>query len=520
MKRMKKLASFLLAAIMVLSMTVSAFAADGHSISIDAAAEGEVVHTYEVYQIFTGTLSTNEDGDTILLDLAWGTNGTGTKGEEVEAEVIEALEAASGTDAEKLAVIKQYATLSDPYAEVKSGATLEGVPAGYYLIKDVDGSLADMDAAYTQYVVKVVNDVTVTPKSAKPSVDKEVYDDDDAVAVGDNNGWGETADHNINESFQFRLTATLPADTDFDAYETYKVIFNDTMSNGITFESIESVTVDGVELDAADYTCTATEGQAGGSWKLTIEDIKAFDGVSLSDGAAIVVVYNAHLNEAATVNHESGTTDNKNTVYLQYSNNPNTSGSGDSGDDDDDTGKTEEDHVWVFTYDVNNTKYKNEVDEANILAGAGFTLYDADENVVELYLSNGAYYVYDEENAPEGVEVVTEMTSQADGTFNIKGLDVGTYTLKETTVPTGYNKCDDVEIVISATHSEATDGASATTTLTEATKNTDNDIVNKAGTTLPETGGIGTTIFYVLGAVLVIGAVVVMVTKKRMSVNK
>lgn len=518
MKRMKKLASFLLAAIMVLSMTVSAFAADGYSISIDAVAEGEVVHTYEVYQIFAGTLSTNEDGDTILLDLVWGENGTGTVGEEVEEDVVKALEAASGTDAEKLAVIKLYATLSDPYKIVNSGETLEGVPAGYYLIKDVDGAWQDKDAAYTQYVVKVVKDVTVTPKSAKPSVDKEVYDDDDKVAVGDNAGWGETADHNINESFQFKLTATLTADTDFDAYETYKVIFNDTMSDGVTFESIDSVTVDGVPLDADDYTCDAKAGQAGGFWALTIEDIKAFDDVNLSDGAAIVVIYNAHLNEDATVNHTSGTTDNKNTVYLQYSNNPNASGSGDSGNDD--TGKTEEDHVWVFTYDVNNTKYKNEVNKDNILAGAGFTLYDADGNVVKLYLSNGAYYVYDEENAPEGVEVVEKMTSQEDGTFNIKGLDVGTYTLKETTIPTGYNKCDDVEIVISATHSEATDGASATTTLTEATKNTDNDIVNKAGTTLPETGGIGTTIFYVLGAVLVIGAVVVMVTKKRMSVNK
>ena len=223
----------------------------------------------------------------------------------------------------------------------------------------------------------------------------------------------------------------------------------------------------------------------------------------------IEVIYSAHLNDEALVNHESGNTTNKNGVNLKYSNNPNAGG-------ENELGQTPDDYVWVFTYDVENTKYSDKVNPANILAGAGFTLYDG-ETAIQLYKKDGEFFVYDADNAPEGVEVLTEITSQTDGTFNINGLDAGTYTLKETKVPAGYNKCEDITIVISATHSEDEDANSATTTLTEATKGMHNDIVNKNGTTLPETGGIGTTMFYVIGAILVVGAAVVMITRKRMS---
>ena len=367
--------------------------------------------------------------------------------------------------------------------------------------------------------VKVVKDITVTPKSAEPTVDKQVYDNNDGVQVGDNNGWGETADHMINKTFQFKLTATLATDVDYAQYPEYKVIFTDTMSKGITYESIDSIEVDGIPVQLGeDIRTTAVEGlktegnQESVTWTITFDDLKKIDGVNLVDGAVIEVIYNAHLNDEALVNNESGTTTNKNGVYLQYSNNPNASGE----EDVEELGKTSTDYVWVFTYDVENTKYSDKVDPANILAGAGFTLYDG-ETAIQLYEKDGEFFVYDADNAPAGVEVLTEITSQKDGTFNINGLDAGTYTLKETTVPTGYNKCEDITIVISATHSEDEDANSATTTLTKATKGMHNDIVNKNGTTLPETGGIGTTMFYVIGAILVVGAAVVMITKKRMS---
>lgn len=504
MKKMKKIFSLMLAMVMVFSMTATVFAEEEtttYTITVPAVEAGETAHTYEVYQIFTGTIS---DGK--LIDVKWGVNGTGEVGTAVDAEILTTLQNTTGTNEEKLAVITQYAELSNPYKTVSSGASLTDIPAGYYLIKDTDGSLAGKDAAYTTYIVKVVQNVTVTPKSAKPTVDKQVYDNDDKVATVDNNGWGETADHAINESFQFKLTATLSVDTDYAAYKTYKVVFTDTMSKGVTFESIDSVTVDDVIITSG-YVCTAEAAQAGGSWTLTIDNIKAFEGVDLTDGATVEVIYNAHLNEAAEVNTASGETSNKNTVQLEYSNNPNVGG-------ESELGKTPEDHVWVFTYEVDNTKYKDEVNDENVLAGAGFTLYDSTDAAVKLYLKDDVYYVYSE-NAGD-VKVITEMTSQTDGTFNIKGLDVGIYTLEETTVPAGYNKCDPITVVITATHTEEASGDAASTTLTNS-QNMNNDIVNKSGTVLPETGGMGTTIFYVVGVVLVLGAGILLVTKRRMS---
>lgn len=510
MKNLKKLTSLLLTLVMVLAMPLSVSA---HTITMSPVEEGKTVHTYEVYQIFTGTI-TEVEGKTILTELKWGKNGTEKEGTAVADAVIEELEAATGTDTQKLAVITKYANLTadNKYNTVASGATLTDVPAGYYLIKDVDGAFANKDDSYTKYIVQVVKDITVTPKSAEPTVDKQVYDNDDGVQDGDNNDWGETADHAINETFQFKLTANLAADVDYARYPKYKVIFTDTMSKGITFEKIDSIKVDGVsvELGTNGVSTTAVAGTKGeATWTITFDDLKTIKDVNLVDGAVIEVIYSAHLNDEALVNHESGNTTNKNGVNLKYSNNPNAGG-------ENELGQTPDDYVWVFTYDVENTKYSDKVNPANILAGAGFTLYDG-ETAIQLYKKDGEFFVYDADNAPEGVEVLTEITSQTDGTFNINGLDAGTYTLKETKVPAGYNKCEDITIVISATHSEDEDANSATTTLTEATKGMHNDIVNKNGTTLPETGGIGTTMFYVIGAILVVGAAVVMITRKRMS---
>lgn len=511
MKNLKKLTSLLMVLVMVFAMSLSVSA---HTITMSPVKENKQSHTYEVYQIFTGTIE-NLDGETVLTSLKWGKNGTGTTGDPVAENVIKALEGATGSDTEKLAVITKYAdlTAANVFGTVDSGDTLENVPAGYYLIKDIDGAFADKDESYTKYIVKVVKDITVTPKSAEPTVDKQVYDNDDGVQFGDNNGWKETADHMINKTFQFKLTATLTKDEDYAQYPKYKVIFTDTVSKGITFEKIDSITVDGVTVALGEngVSTTAEAGTKGAAeWTITFDDLKTIAGVNLTDGAVIEVVYSAHLNDEAVVNNATGTTTNKNGVTLKYSNNPNAGG-------ENDFGETPEDYVWVFTYDVKNTKYSDEVNDEKILAGAGFTLYDAAGTAIKLYEKGGSFYVYDAANAPKDVKVLTEITSQADGKFDIKGLDVGTYRLEETTVPTGYNKCDDITIVISATHSEATDGNSATTTLTEATTGMDNDVVNKSGTTLPETGGMGTTMFYVIGAILVAGAAVVMITKKRMS---
>ena len=367
-------------------------------------------------------------------------------------------------------------------------------------------------------MIQVVDKATeFTPKKEVPSVDKEVKDEADDAEAGSADGWGETADHEIGETFQFKLTATIPADANLKAYKTYAVTFNDTMSAGVTFEKINTVKVNGTAIDASAYTSTATAGQAGGSWTLSIADIKQISGVQLGDAAVTIEVeYDAHLNTAAAVNTASGTTTNKNTVTLTYSNNPDATGNGN-------TDTTPPDDVWVFTYGNNGTK---EDANGNKLADAGFELYAGSTTgtdkpsgtAISLYKVGNDYYKYDSTKTdyPAGGEVVTEMVTTTDGVFNIKGLDVGTYTLYEKTVPTGYVQSTNTVFKIGATHAETSGAGNVTLTEDSSTSET---IVNLSGATLPSTGGIGTTIFYILGAILVLGAGIVLVTRRRMSAN-
>jgi LPXTG-motif cell wall-anchored protein len=256
---------------------------------------------------------------------------------------------------------------------------------------------------------------------------------------------------------------------------------------------------------------------------LTIADVKTATGtaIDLTKGAVVEVIYNAHLNEEAVV----GTIDdNENTVYLEYSNNPNAEGGNDFG-------KTPEDTVWVFTYKVDSTKYADKIETGKELPGAGFTLYTTTDgttkgNPVKLvfdatkkvYRPASAAEIAADANAAVKT-VVTEMTSDEDGKFHVIGLDVGTYIMEETNVPAGYNKCADITIEITAVHEE-TDKDNAETIITMKKDNvaaSQVDVVNKSGTVLPETGGMGTTIFYIVGGLLAVAAVVLLITKKRMN---
>ena len=513
MKHLRKFVSILLTAIMVLAMCIPVMA-DGESV---ISVKNGDTHTYEVYQIFTGELS---DGK--LINVKWGQNANSsyTKGDKVEESILNTLSALnSKTDTEKLDTIKAYANLTGGALGTVSAQNPLTVPNGYYLIKE-NQSYSGQDDAESTYIVQVVGqDVEIERKAVKPTVDKQVQDEtNDNTITGtasdpilNNNGWGETADHAINESFKFKLIATLPASKDYASYNKYTVKFTDTMSEGVTFEKIDSVKVDSVPLADGAYSINGVQkGDAGKTWTITISDLKTINGVNLNDGAEVIVEYSAHLNEKAQVNYNTGATDNKNTVYLEYSNNPNASGNGEFG-------KTPDDTVWVFTYGVNNTKFDATNNPKTPLPGVGFTLFDSENQPVKLVLKDDGYYY----PAPKGQtkNVVTEMTSAKNGKFNIKGLDVGQYTLKETKVPTGYNPCEDKTVIIQASHSESQDGISATTTLS-SNSTTTFEIDNKKGSTLPETGGIGTTIFYIVGVVLVLGAGVLLVTKKRMNADK
>ena len=532
MKHLRKIMALVLSLAMVLAMSINVFAAEGTATTTPTSGTFTITapagaHQYEIYQIFTGDLK-----DKTLSNIKWGKNGNGTEGNVVDEKILSELKTVAGenkTDRDKIDVVIKYADLTkNPVSTITNGAHYEAVP-GYYLIKDADKSITG-DDAYTTYLVKVVGAVTIQPKSAKPSVDKQVLDEIGDAEAGAANGWGESADHAINESFQFKLIATIPDDKDMDAYEHYYLNFEDVMGKGVTFEKIDSVTVkpkdstvSEIVLNPGQYVTSnniqkVLNGPA--TWNISIIDLKQY----LNDikGATITVIYSAHLNEEAEVTNASnteGTTNNQNKVALEYSNNPNATGDGTSKPSD--TGKTEYDYVFVLTYESDNTKYKNEISKDNLLAGAGFRLYSDKNCNNEILLkkhTDGCYYPI---ATGEGVEMFSAENCQ----FNIKGLDAGTYYLKETSTPEGFNTIDNMKIEINAIHKEKKeDPTKVAVTLTKKLNDKEytgaNEVINKSGSILPETGGIGTTIFYIVGVVLVLGAGVLLVTKKRMNADK
>ncbi len=488
-----------------MGMTASAVATETYSITITNPSAN---HTYEAYQILKGDL-TNEEGSLILTEIAWGTN-VSAEGQAALGEA--ATYAGTLTDDNVAAAAKTlggYLT-GTPAGSVTSTTggdyVIEGLEPGYYLVKDQDASLTGANDAYTAFILEVVGDADAVVKSALPEVDKQVLDEVADAENGHTNGWGETADHAINEQFQFKLIATLPNDSDLDSYSTYMVKFNDTLSAGVVFENIESVTVNGTETDA--YETDAVAGLTDGSFSLTIEDLVAIVGTGNLENAVVEVIYNAHLDENAGIGNVDT---NNNTVDLEYSNNPNWEADGE--DDTPELGQTPTDTVWVFTYEMPNQKVDQ---DGAALEGAGFRLYDANGAEVALIKDGDTYRPVAEGEA--GEELKSAATT---GDFSIIGLDAGTYTLKETTVPAGYNKCADVEVVISANHAEnATSAATAITMTVDDVAATEVVIKNEKGSSLPSTGGIGTTLFYVVGGTMAVGAGVYLIAKKRMNNNE
>ena len=506
MKHIKKLASLLLVLVMVFALATTAFAEETtYSITINNSAKD---HTYEAYQIFTGDLS-----GTTLSNIVWG-SGVSEAGQTALGDA-----AAKAETLKTEADAKAFAKAVAPYLTTAAGSAntvtdgkyvISGLAAGYYLVKDQDGSLTGDNDSYTEYIIQVVGNVTATPKSDVPEVQKKVKDINDSTDTTKTD-WQDSADYDIGDSIPFQLKATLADNV--SSYTTYKVVFHDTLSKGLTYNNDAKVYIDGTETNG--FAVTATVNADGTTLTVSCDDVKALSAVNSS---AITVEYTAKLNENAVL----GSAGNPNEVYLEYSNNPNKSEKGNN-----ETGETPKDVVIVFTYKT----IINKVDSENKpLTGAAFKL----EKLIK-----------GKDGAADTWTTVKEFTvDETTTSFTFSGLDDGQYKLTETKTPAGYNTIDPIYFVIEATHDATADTPALTVLkayLTDENGNKKTEVkdgetvnidlgtvdltagsitttvVNKSGSELPSTGGIGTTIFYVLGGVLVLTAVVLLVTKKRMS---
>ncbi|QGX46279.1 isopeptide-forming domain-containing fimbrial protein [Streptococcus equinus] len=453
--------------------------AGGKALAYDITINNGGSGTYESYQIFTGDLSTDE---TTLSNIKWG-NGITDAGKTALQTKYSASSAAE--IAKKLG---DNAVDADEFAKeagkyLQNAGGLTGLAAGYYLVQNK--TVGDHEA-YTNYILKVVKNVTVEPKTDTPTVEKKVKDTNDSESTT-TNGWQDSADYDINDDVPFQLTATLP--NNFATYDEYYLEFADTLSSGLTYNKDAKVYLvnGGVETDV---TSSFTIAEDGSSFK--INNLKSISGVTAS--SKIVVRYTAKLNSNAAI----GSAGNPNTVKLIYSNNPNAAGHG----------ETPEDTVVVFTYKV----VVNKVDQDNKpLANAGFTLYKKD--------------------SANNWNVVKAISASEATSFTFSGIDDGDYKLSETDTPNGYNTIDDILFTVSAEHDENSNepkltslsGVDSTGKITFTSNTSEGSLTapvpNTKGSILPSTGGMGTKVLYAVGVVLILIAGVLIVTKKRMEVK-
>lgn len=521
MKHVKRLASLLLALTLVFALAATAGAA-----TVTVPTEGILKdHTFTAYQVFSG-----QESDGILADVQWGSGInsdaflTALKADTAygslfasctsAAEVAKVLSENNTNTALANAVAKlAYANKSGNGTELTAGEN--SLNDGYYLVVDTTENVGE-GGAYNTALLQVVGNINITAKTDAPTVEKKVkenvkYNQDGGYGTG----YNDVADYNIGDSVPFKLIGSVP---DMSRYDTYKYIFHDALSAGLTLneDSIEVY----VASDKAGTDKTETTGWTkavdGQSFTVSFTDLKTVSGVS--QGKYIIVEYTATLNQ----NAEVGLNGNPNTVHLEYSNMPDQSGSGDNN-----TGNTPEDKAIVFTYELDTTKVDGQ-DNTTKLGGAEFKLHNKDNKWATVDASGKVT------GWAEAEEDGSTLTSDANGLFKVIGLDDGTYYLKETKAPAGYNLLSaEIAVVITATTTNGqtwTDGVAnkaltnlaVTADRTAGTGDTSTGIAgitiaNNKGSTLPETGGVGTTLFYVLGGILVAGAVVLLVTKKRMN---
>lgn len=396
------------------------------------------------------------------------------------------------------------ATVSADASNGKYTATFTGLGYGYYVVAVPGATLANAKSQYATLVSVHSTSVTAEIKGDLPTVDKKVQVD----------GTGKDAtDAKIGDTLNFTLTSTIP---DMSAYDTYTFNFKDTLSKGLTFGQVTSVTVAGVTNPLTvdtDYTVTTPTASNNNTLTVAMKDFKKKQ--QANAGKKITVTYTATLNKDAVV----GGAGNVNSATIQYSNNPSTGG----------TGESEPSKVRVFTYGFTVDKYTgdNYNDAATRLAGAEFTLApkngDAMSFVQVTAGSATANAVYRVAKADE--TGTTTITTPASGKVDFQGLKNGEYTLTETKAPAGYNKLASAIGVKVEGQNDGTDTTNATVHITYDNDNgssnydqpASNGVIpvrNKSGVVLPGTGGMGTIAFTVIG-VLVIALGVAWTLKRK-----
>lgn len=545
MKATKRIFSVFLTCVlaftMAFAMGLTASAAD-YTITINKPA-GDIDRTYEAYQIFRGNL----DGST-LSDIEWG---TGIDGAAFLTELKKNSDYASCTDAktvaEKLASFTKnsdeavaFAKLAGKFltdVKVTSSAGQITVPAGYYLLKD---ATAVTDNALSLNILEVVKDVTVSPKADHPTVDKKIGTD---ITTG-----VAANEATIGDKVPFVIASKVPQ---MQGYTKYFFVLNDSMTAGLTYNKDVAIKIGATTLAADAYDVTYDD--TANTMKIVIKNFIQYKSQADAD---IVVTYSATLNEKADLSTNKG---NKNTVKLTYSNNPNVDYKGDNEPDSTDPVGVTPEHVTVtystqlqltkvdgadpnvklegVEFQITGTSIKTAVSKGEYFkqdaaAGTYYQLKDGTftetvptTETESKYVSTSVKYakVTDTTEQTKMQKVTARGTTDANGLITFEGLGAGTYFITELKTLGGYNLLT-APITVKITATPGTTSCTWTATVNSENATFEDDMVkltveNNKGSVLPITGGIGTTIFYVIGGLLVCGAAVMAITKKKLSVE-
>ena len=514
--KFKKIVAALLSAMMVLTMCVATnvHAAEPTGNLNITSVEPLNGRTFNVYQLFNLTTNGQTDETTkfnytqydstvtdaikdILVDSFSKDAETLTDVDEIVA----AIGTLKGDDIQKFAklVSKQVSTIKETITVPAGGVAVNkktvNVPYGYYVIvekteyTDEDKNKPTISLAMLKTVYKAENDVKV--KSELPDVKKELVDSTSTNPKG--------SDYQVGDTVSFKVTGTAPRTAVLNTYDTYEYIFTDTLSAGLTLDK-DSFTV---SMNGTPITEGFVIDKEANPFTITFADLKKVANIKGADDAAKNVIT---VEYTATLNNKSLVTDpDTNKVNIKYSNNPDASTKGQSKDD----------VVYVYNFGLEVTKVDGTTKEA--LKGAEFRLEDANGHV--LVAKENAAGDYTVQKFDSTTENATVLKTTEDGKLVVSGLEDGTYKLFETKAPAGYNVLKEpVTITIESTYKE--DGTLNAHTATVGTDTDGNgtfefDVENNSGTLLPETGGMGTTILYLVGILAMAGGVCYFVMERR-----